>query len=96
MQDVGAKITASGLDEGLRDCSFIIKEVSIDSRDAVRNIVAVIKKEPGAEVALDDRSFQKFSMTERRWITGVYDDITTKTSMHERQKSPPLALTFYD
>ena len=35
-------------------------------------------------------------MIERRWISGVYDDLKTRTNMHERQRQPPRRLTFYD
>lgn len=92
----GARITATDLDRGLRDTNFIIREISMDPDDAVRNIVIVLQKpEDKGESRKDPDSFVKYSMTERRWISGVYNDITTKTSMHERQKKQ-LRLTFYD
>lgn len=94
---VGAKITARYLDEGLSGSSFKIREVSIDPTDKVRNTVIVIQK-PHMNESSDDsaKSFQRFQMTERRWMSGVYDDIKTKTSMHERQAQAELRLTFYD
>lgn len=92
----GARITAMDLDRGLRDISFRIRKVSMDPDDAVRNIVIVLQKpEDNGESQKDPDPFVKYPMTERRWISGVYDDITTKTCMHERQKNP-LQLTFYD
>ena len=35
-------------------------------------------------------------MTERRWMSGVYDDVKTRTRMHKRQQQAPLKMTFYD
>jgi ubiquinone/menaquinone biosynthesis C-methylase UbiE len=94
---VGAKITARYLDEGLSGSRFNIREVSIDPNDKVRNVVIVIQK-PRIEESIDNSlsSFQRFPMSERRWISAVYDDIKTRTSMHERQALPEQRLTFYD
>jgi len=88
---VGAKITAKLLNEKLRDVAFSIKEISSDPQDRVRNIVVVLQKSPNC-----DWDFQSHPMIERRWINGVYDDIRTKTQMHERQAKPMMRLTFYD
>lgn len=94
---VGAKITARYLDNGLSDCKYVIREVSIDPNDKVRNVVIVIQKHHVDQPCDDSvKSFQRFQMIERRWMSGVYDDIKTKTNMHERQSQPELRLTFYD
>lgn len=93
----GAKITAAELDAGLRNTPFVIREVSVDPADPVRNVVIVIQKpKSGERVAASDRSFVKYPMTERRWLSGVYDDVTTRTQMHERLKKGADRLTFYD
>jgi SAM-dependent methyltransferase len=89
----GAKITAAKLDAALAGAEFEIIEVSKDPTDKVRNVVLVLRKTPGKPAA---DSFQTFPMTERRWMEGVYDDIKTKTQMHERQAAPALTMTFYD
>jgi SAM-dependent methyltransferase len=90
---VGARITAARLDEAFSGLEFRIRELSMDPTDAVRNVVAVVQKTP-AETAPD--SFKTHPMIERPWMEGVYDDILTRTQMHERQSRPPLKLTFYD
>jgi len=90
---VGARISAGRLDEALAGQEFRIRELSVDPSDAVRNVVVVLEKKPG-ETAPE--SFRTFPMTQRRWMQGVYDDILTRTQMHERQARPPLKLTFYD
>ena len=41
-------------------------------------------------------TFRSHTMFERRWLSGVYDDIKTQTRMHDRQQPTPLRLTFYD
>jgi SAM-dependent methyltransferase len=93
----GAKITARRLTEGLADRDFAIREISMDSKDAIKNVVIVLEKlRKGENRGGDSRSFQAFKAIDRRWISGVYDDIRTQTSMHARQKQPPLRLTFYD
>ncbi|ADU61295.1 MAG: class I SAM-dependent methyltransferase [Pseudodesulfovibrio sp.] len=89
----GAKITAAKLDAALAGAEFQILEVSADPTDAVRNIVLVLRKTPG-QAPVD--TFKTYPMTKRRWMEGVYDDIKTKTQMHERQAAPPLTMTFYD
>lgn len=94
---MGARITATDLDRGLRDIKFMIREISVDPDDAVRNIVIVLlKPEAQSESPKKRDSFVKWPVIERLWISGVYNDMRTKTSMHERQKNPPLRLTFYD
>ena len=87
----GAKIIAKLLNEKLRGAAFSIKEISIDPQDKVRNIVVVLQKSPNR-----DWDFQSHPMIERRWISGIYDDIRTKTQMQERQAKPMMPLTFYD
>jgi len=95
-QQVGARITAADLDRRLGDVRFKIREISIDPSDAVRCVVIVLQKPEEHDNSNEHTdSFLKYPMTERQWISGVYDDITTKTNMHERQKTP-LRLTFYD
>jgi ubiquinone/menaquinone biosynthesis C-methylase UbiE len=91
----GAKITARALDEGLKDYQFKIREVSIDPTDRVRNVVVVIQK-PAIGESVGNQSFARHKMMERPWMAGVYDDIKTKTLMHERQAQAPLPLTFYE
>lgn len=93
----GAKITASGLDRGLSSVDYLIREVSLDPADPIRNVVIVIQKpKMGEKIPDGKRSFSKFPKSERRWLSGVYDDITTRTQMHERLKKGPDRLTFYD
>lgn len=93
----GARITAGDLNRGLEREPFTIREVSVDPKDPIRNVVIVIRKtdslHPSPETA---RDFQAFKMIERRWLSGVYDDVTTQTSMHKRLQKEPLPLTFYD
>ena len=89
----GAKVTAQKLDSALEGAEFRICEVSKDPTDKVRNIVIVLQKTPGRK---SSETFQTYPMTERGWMAGVYDDIKTKTRMHERQASPALDMTFYD
>ncbi len=90
---MGARITAAKLDAALEREEFRIRELSMDPTDKVRNVVVVIEKTPGR---IRTESFRTFPMIERRWMEGVYDDIKTKTQMHERQAAPALKLTFYD
>jgi hypothetical protein len=65
----------------------------MDPTDAVRNILIVIQKTLGQTVT---DSSQTYPVTSRRWMEGVYDDIRTRTQMHECQAMPPLTITFYD
>lgn len=94
---VGARITAQDLDKVLAGQPFCIREVSIDPNDPVRNVVIVIQKtdplQPSGDTA---REFRTFKMTERRWLSGVYDDIATRTTMHKRLQKESLPLTFYN
>ena len=93
----GAKITASVLDRGLTGADYRIREVSLDRADPIRNMVIVIQKpKKGEKIPNDIFSFSSFPKSERRWLSGVYDDITTKTKMHERLKKEADRLTFYD
>lgn len=93
----GARISAALLDAGLADTTYRIREISIDPKDAVRNVVIVLEKcSAGTTVAAEQRSFSQWPMSERRWVSGVYDDVTTRTQMHARQQQAPLKLTFYD
>ena len=93
----GARITAKVLDAALKDRPYRIREVSIDPADPVRNVVIVLQKTFHGEITTEnERSFQSFRMSERRWIGGVYDDIKTKTHAHRRLKEPQKRLTFYD
>ncbi|UCC22857.1 MAG: methyltransferase domain-containing protein [Planctomycetota bacterium] len=93
----GARITAKVLDAALKDRAYRIREVSIDPADPVRNVVIVLQKTfPGEPTTETERSFQLFRMSERRWLSGVYDDIKTKTRCHRRFKEPQKRLTFYD
>lgn len=92
----GARLTAANLDRELGAVSYRIREVSIDPDDAVRNVVVVLQRPEDPDVSGAERdSFLTHPMVQRRWISGVYDDIKTKTLMHERQKNP-LRLSFYD
>lgn len=81
----GARISAALLDAGLADTNYRIREISIDPKDAVRNVVIVLEKcAAGTTVAAEQRSFSQWPMSERRWVSGVYDDVTTRTQMHAR------------
>ena len=93
----GARISAALLDTGLADASYRIREISTDPTDAIRCVVIVLEKcEAGSEVASEERSFSHWKMTDRRWMEGVYADVTTRTQMHGRQQQAPMKLTFYD
>ncbi len=52
-----------------------------------------LQQTPGQALA---DSFLTYPMTSRRWMEGVYDDIRTRTQMHERQAKRPLTMTFYN
>jgi SAM-dependent methyltransferase len=91
---LGARISAALLDAGLTDTNFRIREVSIDPKDAMRCVVIVLEKCTASTPA--ERSFLTWPMTERRWMSGVYDDVKTRTRMHARQQQTPLKMTFYD
>lgn len=94
---LGARITAGDLDRGLRGEPFTIREVSSDPKDPIRNMVIVIEKTDPLHSSADiAREFKTFKMIERRWLIGVYDDVTTRTSMHKRLERTPYPLTFYD
>jgi predicted dehydrogenase/ubiquinone/menaquinone biosynthesis C-methylase UbiE len=93
---IGARITARDLDTGLKGLPYKICEVSIDPNDPIRNVVIVIQKLNPEETTSNDYSFKDYKMLERRWLSGVYDDINTKTTMHEKLKEKPRLLTFYD
>jgi SAM-dependent methyltransferase len=92
----GARINAAVLDLKLSEDSFRIREISVDPDDAIKNVVIVLQKPIDQDESQKERdSFAKWPIIERRWLSGVYDDILTKTSMHERQKNP-MRLTFHD
>jgi len=91
---LGARLGAALLDAGLAEASFRIREVSTDPKDAIRCVVIVLEKCAMSTPA--ERSFKTWPMTERRWMSGVYDDVKTRTRMHARQQQAPLKLTFYD
>ncbi len=93
----GARITARDLDQGLKDQPFIIREVSSDPDDPIRNVVIVIEKTDSNVHSRDKlQDFQSFKMTDRHWLIGVYNDITTKTTMHSRLQKKENQLTFYN
>ncbi len=89
----GARIHAQALDEGLGDLSFDICEMSLDPLDPIRNMVIVLRR-TDAPARETDR-FAAFPVTERRWISGVYDDIRTKSAMHENLKKQFKPMTFF-
>lgn len=91
----GARIHAKALDEGLSAVPFSICEVSIDPLDPTRNMVIVLRKEGEGKQA-ENPSFFDVPLTEKRWISGVYDDIQTKSAMHDNLKRDFAPLTFYD
>ena len=94
---VGARITAGGLDEALRKESYRIRECSRDAHDAVQNLVIVLEKTDASDaVTMSERSFREVEIIERGWISGVYDDVATRTVMHERQAKETRPLTFFD
>lgn len=94
---MGARITAKGLDKALKDSEYEICEVSQDTKDPVRNIVIVLKKpDQGKERVPFRRSFVEFEMSDRPWLSGVYDGIKTKTQMHARLKHERAKCTFYE
>ncbi|MBM3299290.1 MAG: methyltransferase domain-containing protein [Deltaproteobacteria bacterium] len=93
----GAKITAAALDQALSEIPYEICEVSQDSGDPIRNVVVVLRKPHSQARQLEHkRSFQNFRMTDRPWLTGVYNGIETRTQMHVRLLGPKAPCTFYD
>ncbi|MBK6658057.1 MAG: class I SAM-dependent methyltransferase [Proteobacteria bacterium] len=93
----GARISAALLDAGLAEVDYRIREISLDPKDAIRCVVIVLEKPvAGAEVSPAERSFSRWPMSERRWLSGVYDDVKTRTQMHARQAQTPMKLTFYE
>ncbi len=93
----GARISAALLDAELKDSAYRIREISTDPTDAIRCVVIVLEKcAASVTVAAEQRSFSQWPMSERRWMSGVYDDVKTRTRMHVRQQQAPLKLTFYD
>ncbi len=93
----GARISAMLLDTGLVGTAYRIREISLDPKDAIRCVVIVLEKPlTGSEVAAAERSFSTWPMSERRWLSGVYDDVQTRTQMHARQAQAPMKLTFYE
>jgi SAM-dependent methyltransferase len=94
---VGARITAKGLDEALQDIEYEICEVSQDSKDPVRNIVIVLKKPTeGQNRVPGRRSFVEVEMIDSPWLSGVYDGIRTKTRMQTRLEEEQAKCTFYE
>lgn len=88
----GARIHADLLNEELAGLSYEICEMSLDPLDPTRNMVIVLRK---TDAPGDNVSFTDFPVTERRWISGVYDDIRTKSAMHENLKREFAPLTFF-
>ena len=95
-EQFGAKITADKLDAALRDQGYLIRECSQDPHDPVQNLVIVLEKTDGTKASTSQRSFRDVPMTERGWISGIYDGIKTRTSMHRRLSADPAPMTFYD
>ncbi len=94
---VGARITAGDLDSGLRGVEYGIREISMDPGDPLRNIVVVLQKPSnGVSFTECEKSFRLFGMTDRPWLSGVYDGIKTKTQMQARLNKEPDRMTFYD
>lgn len=89
---VGARITASALDKALTHDAFRIREISSDPRDPVRNVVCVLERTVDAS---GDR-FETYQMSNRAWLLGAYDGVTTDTDMQKRLTATPLPLTFFD
>jgi SAM-dependent methyltransferase len=92
VDQVGARISAASLDDGLGGENFRIRELSSDPADPIRNVVCVLERTPTPAGA----SFATHAMTGRPWLLGVYDDIGTDTDMQSRLKDAPKKLTFYD
>ncbi|MCP4038219.1 MAG: class I SAM-dependent methyltransferase [bacterium] len=92
----GARISAGILDEALGGQAFRIRECSLDPRDPVRNLVIVLEKTDGEACTPQDSSFRNTALSERGWISGIYDGIGTQTTMHTRLKGEAVPMTFYD
>lgn len=92
----GARITARILDAALTTRNYRIREISQDPRDPVQNLVIVLEKVGEEPITSTQRSFRKASLSERGWISGVYDGIETQTTMHRRLAAGPSPMTFYD
>jgi hypothetical protein len=58
--------------------------------------VIVLEKTDPAGVLSAERSFRHTPLTERGWISGIYDGIETQTTMHRRLTAEASTMTFYD
>lgn len=93
----GAKITANRLDSALAGQPYRIRELSADPNNPLHSLVIALEKVPTTTVVPEaERSFKQYPLTEKLWWTGVYDDITTRTRMHEQIAEGRRPLTFYD
>lgn len=92
----GARITAKLLDEALADETFEIRECSLDPSDPVRNMVIVLEKTDERDESLARLRFSSVQVVERGWIRGIYDGISTRTTMHRRLEQAAAPMTFFD
>ena len=88
---IGARITARDLDRALRQSPMLVREVTTEAHDPVRNVVCVVEKAHGSAP-----DFAHTALTERSWLLGVYDGIKTQTVMHDRLCAGPAPLNFHD
>lgn len=91
--NVGAQITARRLDRVLCGQPFRICEISYEERDPIRNLVIVLEKRAQPNT---DPGFGRHERRQRPWLLGVYDDVATATSMHDRLAGSPEPFTFDD
>ena len=92
----GVKITARSLDSALTGKNYRIREISNDPTDRNATLVVVIEKTQ-TPVADRERLFVRQQIVQKRWLSGVYDDVKTPVM---DQRVPPgkkaARLTFFD
>lgn len=94
----GAQLRARDLDEALEGRSFRIRELSSDPLDRGRSIVVVIEKlAPGVPVPPQERLFALQRLSDKPWLTGVYDGLRTPVlEQRARDAEDREPLTFFD
>lgn len=94
----GAQLRARDLDEALEGQPFRIRELSSDPLDRGRSVVVVIEKlAPGVPVPPQERLFALRRLSDKPWLTGVYDGLRTPVlEQRARDAEDREPLTFFD
>jgi 2-polyprenyl-3-methyl-5-hydroxy-6-metoxy-1,4-benzoquinol methylase len=93
---VGAKITACGLDVALEGFNYDICEITRDPRDPIGNIVIVLRKRHSDSTCLERPSFVTTPLSTRVWSSDAYEGIATRTHHHLRVNQGIRPITFFD